>query len=71
MPYAATSDLPPAAQRLPPHAQEIFLSVFNSAWQSYADRGPQEQEEIAFRVGRAAVKKSYRKQGERWVLKSK
>lgn len=71
MPYAATSDLPPAAQRLPPHARKIFLSVFKSAWQSYADRGLQEQEEIAFRVAWAAVKKSCQKQGERWLLKSK
>ena len=52
------------------HAQEIFLSAFNSAWQSYADRGPHEQEEIAFRVAWAAVKKRYRKQGETWVPKS-
>ena len=69
MPYAATSELPPAVRRLPPHAQEIFLSAFNSAWQSYGDRGPQEREEIAFRVAWAAVKKSYRKRGEVWVPK--
>ncbi len=48
MPYAATSDLPPAARRLPLHAQEIFLAAFNGAWQTYADRGPREQEEMAF-----------------------
>ena len=69
VPYAMTSDLPPAVRRLPPHAQEIFLGAFNSAWQSCADRGPQEQEEIAFRVAWAAVKKRYRKQGETWVSK--
>ena len=69
MPYATTSDLSPAVRRLPPHAQEIFLGEFNSAWQSYADRGPQEQEEIAFRVAWTAVKKRYRKQGEAWVPK--
>ena len=70
MPYVTTSDLPPAVRRLPPHAQEIFLSAFNSAWQSYAGRGPHKQEEIAFRVAWAAVKKRYRKQGETWVPKS-
>ena len=62
-----TSELPPAVRRLPPHAQEIFLSAFNGAWDSYADHGPQAQEEIAFRVAWAAVKKRYRKEGGRWV----
>jgi cation transport regulator len=70
VPYATTSDLPPAVRRLPPHAQEIFLSAFNSAWHSYADREPHEQEEIAFRVAWAAVKKRYRKQGKTWVPRS-
>ncbi|MGA7866513.1 MAG: ChaB family protein [Stellaceae bacterium] len=67
MPYVTTLDLPPVVRRLPPHAQEIFLSAFNSAWQSYADRGPHEQEETAFRVAWAAVKKRYRKRDETWV----
>jgi cation transport regulator len=70
MPYATTSDLPPAVRRLPLHGQEIFLSAFNNAWQSYADRGPDAQEEIAFRVAWAAVKKLYRKRGDHWVPKS-
>ena len=70
MPYVTTLDLPPAVRRLPPHAQEIFLSAFNSAWDSYADRGLHEQEETAFRVAWAAVKKRYRKQGETWVPRS-
>jgi cation transport regulator len=70
MPYATTRDLPPAARRLPPHAQETFLSAFNNAWQSYADRSLHEQEEIAFRIAWAAVKKRYRKQGGVWVAKS-
>lgn len=66
MPYATIEDLPPAVRHLPPHAQEIFLAAFNSAWQSYADRGPDRQEETAFRVAWAAVKKQYRKSGESW-----
>jgi len=68
--YVATSDLPPAVRRLRPHAQEIFLSVFNNAWQSYADRGAHEQEESAFRVAWAAVKRHYRTQGETRVPRS-
>ena len=67
MPYATASDLPPAARRLPPHAQEIFRSAFNNAWQTYADRGPHAQEEIAFRAAWAAVKKHYHKCGDIWV----
>ena len=70
MPYVTTSDLPPAVRRLPSHAQEIFLSAFNNAWDTYAERGPQQQEETAFRVAWAAVKKRYRKQGDRWLPKS-
>ncbi len=69
MPYLTTSDLPATVRRLPLHAQEIFLSAFNNAWQTYADRGRLAQEETAFRVAWAAVKKRYRKRGEVWVAK--
>lgn len=69
MPYSTAAELPPTVRRLPPHAREIFLSAFNSAWDSYGWRGPREQEETAFRVAWAAVKKRYRKEGGRWVEK--
>ena len=69
MPYATLDDLPRSMQRLPWHAQEIFRATFNAAWQSYADRGPQAQEEIAHRVAWAAVKKRYRKVGDVWIEK--
>jgi cation transport regulator len=65
MPYASISDLPPAVRRLPKHAQEIFRAAFNSAWDSYADRD--DREEIVHRVAWAAVKKSYRRVGGKWV----
>ncbi len=71
MPYATTADLPPAVRHLPPHAQEIFLATFNNAWQTHADRGPQAQEETAFRIAWAAVKKQYRKRGDVWVPKDR
>lgn len=67
MPYATLDELPPAIHHLPRHAQEIFRSAFNAAWHSYAGRGPVEQEEIAFRVAWAAVKKRYRKIDGLWV----
>ncbi len=71
MPYTMISDLPNPVRRLPPHGQEIFLSAFNNAWQTYAERGPREREQIAFRVAWAAVKKRYRKRGELWIAKSR
>jgi len=69
MPYATVDDLPPAVHGLPGHAREIFRAAFNAAWETYADRGPQAQEETAFRVAWAAVKKRYRKVGDFWVEK--
>ena len=71
MPYETTADLPPAVRHLPPHAQEIFLAAFNNAWATYANRGPHEQEDIAFRVAWAAVKKQYYKRGDHWVPKDR
>jgi cation transport regulator len=61
MPYATIDDLPPAVRHLPVHAQEIFRAAFNAAWDNYGD------EETAFRVAWAAVKKRYRKCGDEWV----
>ena len=61
MPYRTNDDLPPAVQRLPPHAQDIFREAFNHAWDSYR------QEETAFRVAWAAVKKRYHKIGDHWL----
>jgi cation transport regulator len=66
MPYRSVLDLPPAVQqRLPAHAQDIFLSAFNHAYEEYADR--QDREAIAFRTAWAAVKRKYKKQGNEWI----
>ena len=67
MPYNALDDLPPAVRRLPRHAQEIFRAAFNTAWQSHAGLTAAEQEETAFRIAWAAVKKRYRKIGDFWL----
>jgi cation transport regulator len=64
VPYQTLGEMPPAVRSLPLHAQEIFRAAFNAAWESYAERGPQAQEETAFRVAWAAVKKRYRKMGD-------
>lgn len=66
MPYRANADLPLAVQRhLPAHAQDIFRAAFNHAFAAHA--GDPEQEEIAHRIAWAAVKRSYVKDGDRWV----
>ncbi len=66
MPYASNEDLPPSVRNhLPQHAQDIFRATFNSAYQDHHD--DPRQEEIAFRVAWAAVKKSYHKVGDNWL----
>jgi cation transport regulator len=52
---------------LPPHAQNIFRSAFNHAWQTYGGANPDHVEEIAHRVAWATVKKRYRKVGGMWM----
>lgn len=66
MPYRRNSDLPPAIRNhLPDHAQDIFRAAFNAAWAGHV--GDPRQEEAAHRIAWAAIKRSYRKMGDRWV----
>ncbi len=66
MPWARIEDLPDSVRaHLPEHAQEIFLAAFNHAWAAHA--GDPRQEEAAFRIAWAAVKRRYRKVGDRWI----
>jgi cation transport regulator len=74
MPYEKTSELPDSVKdNLPKHAQEIYMSAFNSAWDQYDEpeerRGDDTREETAHKVAWAAVKKKYEKQGDKWVTK--
>ena len=63
MPYSSNLELPPAVRNhLPPHAQDIFREAFNHALDGYDG-----DEERAFRVAWAAVKRQYRKRGDEWV----
>ena len=66
MPYKSTEDLPEQVKgNLPQHAQKIFLDAFNHAWEEYSDpkkrRGRESQEQTAFKVAWAAVKREYQK----------
>lgn len=75
MPYRTIQDLPLNLQQiLPEHAQEIFVSSFNNAWEEYRNNNPSEdssQEEIAYRIAWSAVKKKYSKdeQSGKWIEK--
>jgi cation transport regulator len=65
MPYRTKIDLPASVRdHLPPHAQDIFAprSIMFAA-----HAGDVRQEEIAHRTAWAAVKRSYVKNGDRWV----
>lgn len=72
MPYRTIAELPGSIRdNLPKHAQEIYQSAFNNAWDEYADpskrRGDASREETAHKVAWAAVERKYEK-GEdgRW-----
>lgn len=66
MPYPSNIDLPAAVRdRLPSHAQDIYRATFNHAFAIHT--GDVRQEEIAHRTAWAAVKRSYVKDGARWV----
>ena len=66
MPYARLRDLPVGVKnRLPIHAQEIYLEAYNSAWRQYdqpAERiDDATREETSHRVAWGAVKRQYEK----------
>ncbi|MBV8654189.1 MAG: ChaB family protein [Alphaproteobacteria bacterium] len=68
MPYITNADLPDSVRHhLPDRAQTIYRRAFNGAWQSYAERGDPDFEEIAHRVAWSAVKRRYQKLGTRWM----
>ena len=68
MPYEINADLPPSVRNhLPEHAQSIFREAFNHAFEEH--EGDPRQEEAAFRIAWAAVKRSYEKIGNEWVEK--
>jgi len=66
MPYASLRALPAAIRRvLPRHACDIYRKAFNNAWHEYASRA--DREALAHRVAWSAVKRVYRKVGDRWI----
>lgn len=75
MPYDKLSELPSQVKdSLPKHAQEIYMSAFNSAWDQYEDpserRGDESREATAHQVAWSAVKDEYEKNDDgEWVKK--
>ncbi len=66
MPYKQLSDLPESVSKhLPRHAQEIYRSAFNSAWEQYDQpserRAGRSREETAHAVAWKAVEHAYEK----------
>lgn len=76
MPYDSTSDLPDSVRdHLPEHAQDIYRSAYNDAFDEYAApderRDPSDsREETAHKVAWGAVKQQYEKRDDRWVEKA-
>ena len=62
-------------EQLPEHAQHIFKKAHAGAIKEYQDpekrRGGKDEsdEEVAHKVAWSAVKREYKKDGERWVKK--
>jgi cation transport regulator len=68
MPYSVNADLQPSVRsHLPEHAQDIFREAFNHAYAAHA-HDPW-QEEAAFRIAWAAVKRECEKVGDEWAEK--
>jgi cation transport regulator len=64
-----------AIDKLPSHAQKIYREAHKNAVKQYSDpskrRGGKQQskEQIAHKVAWSAVKKEYKKKGEKWIQK--
>jgi cation transport regulator len=66
LPYARTSELPEGVKgALPKRGQRIFRAAFNAAHRTYGGN-----EERAFKVAWAAVKRVFKKKGGKWVKAS-
>jgi phage I-like protein/cation transport regulator ChaB len=64
--YSKITDLPEPVQKLPAHAQEIYMAAFNSAWKEHPD-----DETTCAKIAWNAVGNSYEKKGDQWVKKAR
>ena len=71
MPWDSIDDLPESIKdTLPSDAQQLFLKTFNSAWNGPC-KDHANQEACAMQSAWGAVKKIYKKQGDKWILITK
>jgi cation transport regulator len=69
-PYRSIAQLPGAVRsHLPSAAQTIYKEAYNNAWDQYARR--KDREAVSHKVAWSAVKKKYKKQGEKWVKRKR
>jgi cation transport regulator len=73
MPYLTIEELPNNVRStLPKHAQEIYKSAFNYAWDEYKDvkkrRTIETREEVSHKVAWSVVKRKYEKSDDKWKL---
>lgn len=64
MPYAKNADLPEGVKGLPAAGQSMWRRVFNNSHGKYG-------EEKAFAIAWGAVKRAFKKMGDKWVPKAK
>ncbi len=74
MPYKTNKALPDRVkENLPQGAQTIYRKAYNNAEKQYKDpekrRGKASLEEVSNKVAWSAVKKEYKKKGDKWVKK--
>jgi len=74
MPYKTNKDLPPKVRNnLPQGAQTIYRNAFNNAFKHYKSPAKRTQggsrEQVTHMVAWSAVKKEYKKKGDKWVKK--
>ena len=72
MAYRKNSTLPKGVRgALPPGAQTVYRKAFNNAEKQYKDPAKRTRggdlAEVCSRVAWSAVKREYRKEGEKWV----
>jgi cation transport regulator ChaB len=63
MPYGNTKELGKGKEGLPEGAKKIFVAAFNAAYKQ------SQSESRASAIAWSAVKKKYKKEGEKWVAK--